>query len=73
MYEILIERTAERDLKRLSAKDFHLIVPHIKALADEPRPKGCRKLLFYVASGTIPDAIRAKSKDLADTGTSRFS
>ena len=32
MHEILIERTAERDLKRLSAKDFHLIVPHIKAL-----------------------------------------
>ena len=44
MYEILIERTAERDLKRLSAKDFHLIVPHIKALGKEPRPKGCRKL-----------------------------
>ncbi len=44
MYEILIEGTAERDLKRLSAKDFHLIVHHIKALGNEPRPKGCRKL-----------------------------
>jgi len=44
VYEILIEGIAERDLKRLSTKDFHLIVPHIKALGNEPRPKGCRKL-----------------------------
>ncbi len=44
MYEILIERTAERNLKRLSAKNFHLVVPHIKALARNPRPKGSRKL-----------------------------
>ena len=44
MYEILIERTAERDLKRLSAKNFHLVVPHIKTLARNPRPKGSRKL-----------------------------
>ncbi|MGB8657900.1 MAG: type II toxin-antitoxin system RelE/ParE family toxin [Candidatus Zixiibacteriota bacterium] len=45
MYEILIERTAERDFKRLPPKDFDLIVPHIKALGIEPRPQGCRKLL----------------------------
>jgi mRNA interferase RelE/StbE len=45
VYEILIERAAERDLKRLSTENFHLIVPHIKALAAEPRPKGSRKLL----------------------------
>ena len=44
MYEILIERTAEKDLKRLPPKDFHLIVPNIKALGSEPRPKGCRKI-----------------------------
>jgi mRNA interferase RelE/StbE len=45
VYEILIERAAERDLKRLSTENFHLIVPHIKALAAEPRPRGSRKLL----------------------------
>lgn len=44
MYEILIERAAERDLKRLSAENFHLVIPHIKALTKDPRPKGSRKL-----------------------------
>lgn len=44
MYEILIERAAEGDLKRLSAKNFYLIIPHIKALAKDPRPRGSRKL-----------------------------
>lgn len=45
MYEILIERAAERDLKRLSTENFHLVIPHIKALAKDPRPRGSRKLL----------------------------
>jgi mRNA interferase RelE/StbE len=45
VYEILIERAAERDLKRLSAKNFYLIIPHVKALANDPRPRGSRKLL----------------------------
>ncbi len=40
MYEILIERTAEKDLKRLPPQDFYLIVPHIKVLGNNPRPKG---------------------------------
>jgi mRNA interferase RelE/StbE len=44
VYEILIERTAERDLKRLSIENFHLVIPHIKALAKDPRPRGSRKL-----------------------------
>ncbi len=44
MYEILIERAAERNLKRLSTKNFHLVIPHIKALAKNQRPKGSRKL-----------------------------
>jgi mRNA interferase RelE/StbE len=45
VYEILIERAAERDLKRLSAKNFYLIIPHVKALVNDPRPRGSRKLL----------------------------
>jgi mRNA interferase RelE/StbE len=44
VYEILIERAAERDLKRLSAENFSSVVPHIKALAKDPRPRGSRKL-----------------------------
>ncbi len=44
MYDIYIERTAERDLKKLSAETFKRIIPQIKALADNPRPAGCRKI-----------------------------
>ena len=44
MYEVHLERAAERDLKRLSVQDFYRIIPRIKALAENPRPPGCRKL-----------------------------
>ena len=44
MYEVLIERTAEHDLKSLPINLFDRIVPRIKALADNPRPAGCHKL-----------------------------
>lgn len=44
MYEVYLERAAERDLRRLSAEDFHRIIPHIKALAENPRPPGCHKI-----------------------------
>ena len=44
MYEVLIERTAERDLKSLSSPLYQRVVPRIKALADNPRPSGCHKL-----------------------------
>ena len=44
MYDILLTRQAERDLKRLSADTFRRILPHIQHLAKTPRPTGCRKL-----------------------------
>ncbi len=44
MYELYLERAAERDLKRLSTEDFRRVVKHVKALAEEPRPLGCRKI-----------------------------
>ena len=44
MYEVLIERTAERDLKSLPTNLFDRIVPRIKSLAAIPRPSGCHKL-----------------------------
>ncbi|MCX5846775.1 MAG: type II toxin-antitoxin system RelE/ParE family toxin [Deltaproteobacteria bacterium] len=45
MYEVYIERAAEKDLKKLPAEDFfHRIISTIKALSDEPRPSGCRKI-----------------------------
>ena len=44
MYEVYLEGAAERDLKHLPVEVFHRIVPRIQALADDPRPPGCRKL-----------------------------
>jgi mRNA-degrading endonuclease RelE of RelBE toxin-antitoxin system len=44
VYEVLVERTAERDLKSLPSTVFDRIVTRIKALAEVPRPSGCHKL-----------------------------
>ena len=44
MYEVFLERRAERDLKRLAAHEFRRIILRIKALTEDPRPAGCRKL-----------------------------
>lgn len=44
MYEIVIEKAAERDLKKLSAANFERIIPHLKSLAEEARPAGSRKI-----------------------------
>lgn len=44
VYEVYLERAAERDLRKLPAKIFQLVIPCIKALAENPRPLGCRKI-----------------------------
>lgn len=43
-YRVRIERSAERDLKKLSIEDLRRVASHIRALGDTPRPVGCRKL-----------------------------
>ena len=45
MYDVYLERAAEQDLRRLPAEVFYRIMPRIRALADEPRPPGCHKLM----------------------------
>ena len=44
MYEVYLEKAAENDLKRLPTTIFQRIIPHIRALAENPRPSGSRKL-----------------------------
>jgi len=44
VYEIYLERSAEKDLKRLPVGIFEQIMTHIKALANTPRPSGCHKI-----------------------------
>jgi mRNA interferase RelE/StbE len=44
VYEVYLERAAERDLRRLPVETFDRIVPRIRVLAEDPTPPGCRKL-----------------------------
>ena len=44
MYEVLIERSAERDLRALDPEVFRRIVPRIRSLSQNPRPSGCHKI-----------------------------
>ena len=44
MYNVLLERGAERDLSRLSARVHDRVVTAIRRLAGDPRPPGSRKL-----------------------------
>ena len=53
MYEIHIERSAERELDRLPADRFEQIASHIRALAANPRPPGCRKIVGSVSDWRI--------------------
>ena len=45
MYEVLLERSVERALKRLSQPDFTRILSALKEPASNPRPPGCKKLV----------------------------
>lgn len=44
MYRVLLERAAEKDLSRLSSEIHDRVIAAIQALANNPRPPGCRKL-----------------------------
>jgi len=44
MHEILLERTAEKDLNRLPPEVFRRVISHIKKLAENQRPSGSRKI-----------------------------
>ena len=44
---IEITRTAEKQLKKLSRNDQRRVVKAIVALADDPRPRGSRRLTGY--------------------------
>ena len=46
-YEVQISRTAERQLGRLDRTTRGRVAAAMFALAENPRPRGCRKLLGY--------------------------
>lgn len=45
MYEVFIESSAEKDLKKFQPDDYDRVMRHIIGLADNPKPAGCRKIV----------------------------
>lgn len=52
-YAIVFARSARKELERLPARQVGRIFAQIEALADEPRPDGCRKLAGSAATWRI--------------------
>ena len=50
MYRVVVERSAEKDLRRLPFRVRSRVADVLRSLANDPRPAGCRKL-----SGTKHD------------------
>ena len=44
-YEILLEQSAEKDLRKLPKNIFYQIIAKIKLLSENPRPDGVKKLI----------------------------
>lgn len=44
MYRVFLERTAEKDLERLSSEIHDRVIAAIRSLGHNPRPADCRKL-----------------------------
>ena len=44
MYEVLIEKNAQRQLEKIPEPDYSRVKKAILDLADNPRPHGCKKL-----------------------------
>lgn len=43
-YQIIIERTAQKEIQKINHTDQASIIQAILELANEPRPTGCKKL-----------------------------
>ncbi len=44
IYEVVLSKTAEKNLSKLPAKIIAIIIPVLELLGNDPRPIGCKKL-----------------------------
>lgn len=44
IYEVVLSKTAEKNISKLPSIIIALIIPELELLAENPRPKGCKKL-----------------------------
>ncbi len=80
-YEVIISKRAAKEIKNLPHQEIPKVFGKIKALADNPRPDGCKKLsgkdeeLYRIRSGdyrviySIEDVI--KVVDIREVGNRR--
>lgn len=45
VYEVIINSSAQKDIRKLPAQEVKKIVPAIRLLTNDPRPFGCKKLV----------------------------
>jgi len=43
-YQVVLSRSAEKELSALPGRAISKIIPVLKSLEDDPRPPGCKKL-----------------------------
>ena len=43
-YSVVIKRSAERELRKITAPELRRVATRMRGLAQEPRPPGCEKL-----------------------------
>jgi mRNA interferase RelE/StbE len=43
-YQVVLSKTAEKELERLPAQVISKIIPVLESLENNPRPSGCKKL-----------------------------
>jgi mRNA interferase RelE/StbE len=44
MYQVVIDRYAQKQLEKISPPHFNRLIKAITQLSDNPRPPGCKKL-----------------------------
>jgi mRNA interferase RelE/StbE len=67
VFEILIERTAEKDLRRLSDDIHDRVITAISTLSNNPRPSGAKKLVGSKSDWRIRVGDYRILYDIADT------
>jgi len=67
VHEIYLERTAGRDLNKLEQADFDRIIAQMKALAENPRPAGCRKIKGSINDWRIRSGVYRIIYEIDDT------
>ncbi len=67
MFEIILERVAEKELRRLSDEVHDRVIEGISALATDPRPPGAKKLAGSTSNWRIRVGQYRVLYEIADT------